>query len=93
MPSEPADLTGRCMCETVGFEISEPLLGASTATASAASAAPGLLLGERADPPGTFAVTHGSEAVRTYRAGRRRLKSYCCECGSHLFTHHPENRS
>jgi hypothetical protein len=43
--------------------------------------------------PGSFALTHGSEAVRTYRPGDGGWnKSYCSNCGSHVFTRHPENQ-
>ena len=81
------------MCGTVRFEVSAPLLGAvychckrcQRRTGSAFSAS-GLT---RA---GSFALTHGSEAVRTYRPGDGGWnKSYCAECGSHVFTRHPEN--
>jgi hypothetical protein len=93
MTDPVAPLTGRCMCETVQFEVSEPLLGAiychckrcqrRTGTAFSVS---GLT------QQGTFAITRGHEAVGTYRPPDDGwLKSYCVKCGSQLFTTHPEN--
>jgi hypothetical protein len=42
--------------------------------------------------PGSFAITQGSDAVRTYRPGDDGWhKSFCAACGSQLFTTSPEN--
>jgi hypothetical protein len=81
------------MCDAVVFEVSAPLLGAvychckrcqrRTGTAFSASAL---------TDPGSFAITRGDDAVRTHRpADDGWHKSYCAECGSQLFTTHPEN--
>jgi hypothetical protein len=88
-----APLSGACMCGAVRFDVSEPLLGAlychckrcqrRTGTAFSVS---GLTA------PGSFAVTQGEDAVRTYEPPDDGwLKSYCVACGSQLFTTHPEN--
>ena len=93
MTDEDPGLTGRCMCGTVAFEISAPLLGAvychctrcQRRTGSAFSVS-GLT------QPGTFAVTQGTDAIRTYEPGDDGWhKSYCSACGSQLFTRHPDN--
>ncbi len=86
-------LTGHCMCAAVRFEVSTPLSGAvychckrcqrRTGTAFSVS---GLT------HPGSFTVTEGRDAVRTYEPEDDGwLKSYCSACGSQLFTTHPEN--
>jgi hypothetical protein len=83
-------LTGRCMCGAVHFEVSAPLLGAlechckrcqrRTGTGSSVT---GLTA------PGSFEITRGADSVRTYDPGDGGwLKSYCAECGSHLYTRH-----
>jgi len=81
------------MCGAVRFSVSEPLLGAlychckrcqrRTGTAFSVS---GLT------QPGTFEVTEGADAIRTYHPPDDGwLKSFCSQCGSQLFTTHPEN--
>jgi hypothetical protein len=93
MPDPVAPLTGRCMCAAVRFEISEPLLGAlfchckrcqrRTGTAFSVS---GLTR------PGSFSLTRGDAAVRTYSPDDGGwLKSYCAACGSQLYTSDPQN--
>ena len=80
------------MCGAVRFSVSEPLLGAvychckrcQRRTGSAFSAT-GLT------QPGSFALTSGEDAVRGYSPEDGWTKSYCGECGSHLFTVNPEN--
>jgi hypothetical protein len=50
------------------------------------------LLRERADPAGDVRDHQGGDAVRTYRPEDDGwLKSFCSECGSQLFTTHPDN--
>ena len=82
------------MCGTVAFAVSEPLVGAvychckrcqrRTGTAFSASAL---------TQPGSFAITQGEDAVRTYSPGDGGWdKSFCVECGSQLLTTNPENR-
>jgi hypothetical protein len=88
----PRALTGGCMCGATRLEISSPLLGAvychcrrcQKRTGSAASAS-------ALTQPGSFAIVQGEEAVVTYDPGDGGwLKSFCRECGSQLFTTHPE---
>ena len=85
-------LEGGCVCGAVRFSVSEPLLGAvychckrcqrRTGTAFSAT---GLA------PQGAFSITQGEDAVRGYDPGDGWIKSFCVQCGSHLFTQHPEN--
>ncbi len=94
MSAQTAPLTGRCMCGAVSFSISEPLPGAlychckrcQRRTGSAFSVT-GLT------QPGSFSITDGADAVRTYRPDDDGWhKSFCSACGSQLFTNHPENQ-
>ena len=86
-------LSGGCMCGAVRFELTEPPLRAlychckrcqrRTGSAFAVSAV---------TAPGSFTVTSGADRIATYRPdGGGWHKSYCSECGSHLFANHPED--
>jgi len=85
-------LTGACACGAVTFEVSAPLLGAlychckrcqrRTGTAYSVSA-----LTVR----GSFSITAGESLVRSWAPGDGWVKSFCTECGGHLFTMHPDN--
>jgi hypothetical protein len=79
-------LSGSCGCGAVRFEISEPLVTAlychctrcqkRTGTAAQASA--------RA-APGSVTVTAGEEHLRDWRPPGGMAKTFCAQCGSHLF--------
>jgi hypothetical protein len=85
-------LPGSCACGAVRFEISEPLVTAfychctrcqkrtGTAAAPAAVAA-----------PGSVNVTAGEDRLRDWAPPGGFAKSYCVDCGSHLFARDPES--
>ena len=86
-------LTGRCLCEEVRFELSEPPVVASychctrcqrrTGTASSAQAF---------IAPGSLRVVAGAELVSCYDPGGGGfLKCFCSACGSALWSRHPED--
>jgi hypothetical protein len=88
-------LTGRCLCGGVRFELSEPPRGAGychctrcqrrTGTGASASA--------RIDRR-TFKITEGDELVRTWRAAEGGWeKGFCTNCGAHLFSRNPDDRT
>jgi hypothetical protein len=81
------------MCGAVRFEVSAPLLGAAYCHCKRCQRRTGTAFSVSGlTEPGSFAITHGRDAVGTYRPGDDGwLKSYCVECGSQLFTTHPEN--
>jgi hypothetical protein len=86
------ELTGSCGCGAVRFEVSAPLERAfychctrcqkRTGTAVQASA--------RA-APGSVRVTQGEEKLRDWRPSDGFGKTFCAECGSHLFARDPES--
>jgi hypothetical protein len=85
-------LTGGCLCGTVRFEVTRPLVRAihchctrcqrRTGTASSASG-----LAER----GSVRITAGEDAVRAWDpADGGWLKAFCGACGGHLWARDPE---
>jgi hypothetical protein len=87
--SEP--LLGSCGCGAVRFEISEPLTGAlychctrcQKRTGTAASASAFLA-------PGSLRVTTGEEHLRDWTPPGGRPKTFCAQCGSHVFGRAPD---
>ena len=80
------------MCGTVRFSVSEPLLGAVYCHCKRCQRRTGTAFSVTGlTQPGSFALTAGEDAVRGYSPGDGWTKSYCGECGSHLFTVNPEN--
>src|ERR1044072_9077541 len=90
MPSLP--ITGGCLCGTVRYEISEPLVSAGychctrcqrrTGTAAAISARVA---------PGAFKLLSGGRSVRDYDPGDGGFKkSFCVDCGGALWSWHPD---
>ena len=88
----PLPLTGRCMCERVRFEISEPLLRRALLPLQALSAANGQRLrGHRAHRTRLVQdrLRRGCRALM--EPGRRLDQSFCGVCGGHLFSTNPDN--
>src|SRR6266571_2726994 len=89
MPDLP--LTGGCLCGAVRFEVGEPLVSASychctrcqhlTGTAASANARVA---------PGSVRIIAGEDAVRDHRPPDGVVKSFCSQCGSALWSRHPE---
>ena len=86
-------LMGRCMCGAVSFAISEPLQGAVYCHCKRCQRRTGTAFSMNGlTQPGSFSLTQGGDAIRTYRPeGDGWLKIFCSACGSQLFTRHPDN--
>ena len=93
MTDEDTGLTGRCMCGTVAFEISAPLVGAVYCHCKRCQRRTGNAFSVSGlTQPGAFALRRGGDAIRTYEPGDDGWhKSYCSACGSQLFSRHPHN--
>lgn len=88
-----APLSGGCVCGQVKFRISEPLVGAANCYCKRCQRRTGTAFSVTAlTQPGSFEIVAGEELVRTYHPqGDGWLKSFCSNCGGHLFTTNPEN--
>ena len=96
MPEEPEvnlPLTGRCMCGTVSYSVSEPLLGMALCYCKRCQRRTGTAFSATAlTQPGSFEITDGADSVKTYEPGGDGWnKSFCSECGGQLYTSNPEN--
>lgn len=90
MPALP--LTGSCGCGAVRFEVAEPLVAAAychctrcqkrTGTAAQASAKV---------VPGSVTVLAGEDRLRDWTPPGGLAKTFCGECGSHVFARDPDD--
>ena len=81
------------MCRAVRFEVGARLLGALYCHCNRCQRRTGTAFSATAlTQQGSFALTEGEEHVGTYDPGDGGwLKMFCRECGSQLYTVHPEN--
>jgi hypothetical protein len=85
-------LAGGCMCGSVRYEVHEPLLAALYCHCKRCQRRSGSAFSVTAlTVPGSLRVTQGTEALRSWRPPDGWVKSFCAECGSHLYTTHPDN--
>ncbi len=90
MPELP--LTGSCLCGGVRFEVTEPLVSAGYChctrcqrrTGTAASA-------QGRIAAGSLRIVQGEELIRSYEPPDGFAKLFCSECGSSLWSRHPED--
>jgi hypothetical protein len=85
-------LTGGCLCGGVRYEISEPLVAASychckrcqrrTGSAAAVSAR---------IAPGSLRIVQGEELIRCWEPDDGFAKCFCTNCGSALWSRHPDD--
>jgi len=82
------------MCEGVRFEVTEPLLGALYCHCKRCQRRTGSAFSVSAlTVPGAFRITEGEALVRRWDPGDGGwIKAFCAECGSQVFTTHPENQ-
>jgi hypothetical protein len=80
------------MCGGVRYEIGEPLLGALYCHCKRCQRRSGSAFSVTAlTVPESFRLTQGEDLVRSWAPPDGWIKSFCGECGSHLYTTHPEN--
>lgn len=81
------------MCARVRFEVSEPLLGALYCHCKRCQRRTGTGVSVTAlTAPRSFRATAGEELIRSWDPGDGGwIKSFCAECGGHLFTTNPDN--
>jgi hypothetical protein len=88
-------LTGGCPCGRVRFEISEPLIAALYCHCKRCQRRTGTAFSVSAlTVPGSFRISEGEDSVRTWDPGDGGwTKSFCSECGGHLFTTSPDGEA
>ncbi len=85
-------LTGGCLCEGVRFQVTEPLISARYCHCTRCQRRTGTAFSISAlAAPGSFEITSGEGLVRSWRPADGWAKSFCGECGSHLFSTDHEN--
>ena len=92
MPALP--LTGGCLCGSVRWEITPPLVFAGYChctrcqrrTGSAASASARVV-------PGSLRVTSGQDLIKAYRPPQGFAKAFCTQCGGALWAQSPQDPS
>ncbi len=89
----PEPLTGGCLCGGVRFEVTEPPLVALYCHCTRCQRRSGSAASANARiAPGSLKVTAGEQLVKSYNAGDGAFKkAFCSECGSALWSEHPEN--
>ncbi len=87
MPSPDAPLTGGCACGAVAFEVTAPFTTAGYCHCKRCQRRSGTLwaLNALVRAEG-FAIVRGEEHVRTWTPPDGLPKSYCGECGGHLYS-------
>lgn len=90
MSGSTLPLTGGCLCGSVRFEVTKPLVSAvychctrcQRRTGSAAAASARIV-------PGSLRITHGEQLVRAYEPPEGFAKDFCGVCGSALWARNP----
>jgi hypothetical protein len=88
-----APLSGSCLCGSVRFEVTEPLVSASYCHCTRCQRRSGTAASAQARVvPGSLRITSGEELVRAYDPGGGGfLKEFCSACGSALWSRSPED--
>ncbi|UJA19818.1 GFA family protein [Thermoleophilia bacterium SCSIO 60948] len=85
-------LTGSCGCGAVAFEVSEPLVAALYCHCTRCQKRTGTAVQASARViPGSVSVTAGTEVLRHWSPPEGLAKTFCGECGSHVFAGDPES--
>src|SRR5688572_26926925 len=81
----PAELTGRCGCGAIEFEISEPLTAAAYCHCTRCQVRTGTAASATAVIPRGSLTVRGEDNLGTWQPEDGMGKMFCRECGSHLF--------
>jgi hypothetical protein len=85
-------LTGGCNCGGVRFEVDAPLEGAGYCHCTRCQRRTGTAASAQGYPaPGSFRLVQGEELVRAWAPESGWAKLFCSECGSSLFSRHPDD--
>lgn len=88
MPARP--LTGSCGCGAVRFEVSEPFTAATYCHCTRCQKRTGTAVQASAlAAPGSVTITAGQESLRDWTPPGGLAKTFCVQCGSHLFARDP----
>lgn len=80
-------MTGGCACGAVRYEISQPLISASYCHCTRCQRRSGTAASANGrTAPGSFAVVHGEEHLRSWVPDDGFEKVFCGRCGSALFS-------
>ena len=83
-------LTGGCLCGSVRYEISEPLVSAAYCHCTRCQRRTGAAASAHARvAPGSLRVVQGEELVREWAPEDGWPKAYCSACGSALWSRSP----
>lgn len=81
----PATLTGKCLCETVRFELTAPCRAVIVCHCGQCARWTGYAVAATAVGVDHFRFLAGSDAVQWYRASDQAERGFCRICGSSLF--------
>ncbi len=91
MPSPDDPLTGRCACGAVTFSVTAPFDTAGYCHCKRCQRRSGALWSESAIVAGdAFEITGGAGSVRSWTPPDGLPKSFCGECGGHVFAGDPD---
>ena len=87
-------LTGGCGCGAVRFEVTAPLVSAQYCHCTRCQRRTGVGASASARvEPGSFRILQGEDRMRAWRPEGGAEKWFCGDCGSALFSRHPEDAS
>lgn len=90
--SDTDSLTGGCGCGAVRWELSEAPIGSAYCHCKRCQRRTGTSVSVSAlTATGSLTVTSGTDSIRAWKPEGGWEKYFCCECGSALFTRHPDH--
>jgi hypothetical protein len=85
-------LTGGCLCGSVRFEVTEPLVVASYCHCTRCQRRTGTAASAQARvAPGSFRIVRGEELVGSFAPADGFAKEFCSACGSQLWSRSPDD--